>query len=134
MSGCTTKRQTHEYFFMLQKKIIIRIADPDVVVLAISVVEEIEVGGLWVAFGTGKHFSYTAAHATASSLGADKSRALPAFHAVTYCDLNYQGHGDLKSDLQPSFHLKYQSICYTTQFKENCMLLPVCKLLLNLSS
>ena len=68
---------------MLQKKIIIRIVDNDVVVLAISVVEEIKVEELWVAFGTGKHFRYAAAHAIASSLGADKSRALPAFHAVT---------------------------------------------------
>ena len=63
---------------MLQKKIIIRIADTDVVVLAISVVEEIKVEELWVAFGTGKHFRYTAAHAIASSLG--------AFHAITDCD------------------------------------------------
>ena len=69
-----------------QKKIIIiRTADTDVVVLAISVVEEIKVEELWVAFGTGKHFRYAAAHAIASSLGADKSRALPAFHAVTEC-------------------------------------------------
>ena len=67
-------------------KIIIRIADTDVVVLAISVVEEIKVEEMRVAFGTGKHFRYTAAHAIASSLGADKSRALPTFHAVTDCD------------------------------------------------
>ena len=71
---------------MLQKKVIIRIVDTDVVVLAVSVVEEIKVEELWVAFGTGKHFRYTAAHATASSLSADKSRTLPAFHAVTGCD------------------------------------------------
>ena len=71
---------------MLHKKIIIRIADTDVVVLAVSVVEEIKVEELWVAFGTGKHFRYTAAHAIASSLSEDKSRALPAFHAVTDCD------------------------------------------------
>ena len=38
VSGCTTKKPTHEYFFMLQKKIIIRTADTDVV-LAICVVE-----------------------------------------------------------------------------------------------
>ena len=82
----STKRPTHEYFFMLQKKIIIRIADTDVVVLAFSVVKEIKVEELWVVFRTGKHFRYTAAHAIASSLGADKSRALPAFHAVTDCD------------------------------------------------
>ena len=71
---------------MLQKKIIIQIADTDVVVLAISVVEKVKEEELWVAFGTGKHFRYTAAHAIASSLGADKPRALPAFHAVTDCD------------------------------------------------
>jgi len=41
---------------------------------------------LWVVFGTGKRFRYIAAHAIASSLGADKSRALPAFHAVSDCD------------------------------------------------
>ena len=81
-----TKRPTHEYFFLLQKKIIIRIADTDVVVLAISVVEEIKVEELWAAFGTGKHLRYTAAHAISSSLASDKSRALPAFHAVTDCD------------------------------------------------
>ena len=71
---------------MLQKKIIIQIADTDVVILAISVIQEIKVEELCVAFGTGKHFSYTAAHAIASSLGADKSRALSAFHVVTDCD------------------------------------------------
>ena len=71
---------------MPQKKIIIRIADTDVVVLAISVVGELKVEELWVAFGTGKHCIYIVAHAIASSLGADKSRALPAFHAVTECD------------------------------------------------
>ena len=79
MSGCTPKRPTREYFFMLHKNIIIRIADTDVVVPAISVVEEIKVEDRWVAFGTGKHFRYTAAHAIASSLSADKSRALPDF-------------------------------------------------------
>ena len=76
-----TKRPTHQYFFMLQKKII-RIADTDVVVLAISVVEEIKVEELWVAFGTGKHFRYTAAHVTASSLGADKS----SFACLLHCN------------------------------------------------
>ena len=39
------------------------------------------------------------------------------YHMIFHGDLNYQGHGDLKSDLQPSFRLKQQSICYTTQLK-----------------
>ena len=62
-----TKRPTHKYFFMLQKNII-PIADTDTVVLAISVVEEIKVAELWVAFGTGKYFRYIAAHTTAAGL------------------------------------------------------------------
>ena len=53
---------------------------------------------------------------------------------IFHGDLNYQGHGDLKSDLQPSFYLKYQSICYTTQLKNKTKKLhastPICKLLL----
>ena len=40
------------------------------------------------------------------------------YHMIFHGDLNYQGHGDLKSDLQPSFHLKYHSL------KKPCMLLP----------
>ena len=68
-----------------QKKILIQTADTDVVVIATSVVEKIKVEELWVAFGTGKHFRHIAAHAIAPSLGADKSRPLPAFHAVTEC-------------------------------------------------
>ena len=60
------------------KKVIIRTADTNVVVLAISFVEEIKMEELCVAFGTGKYFRYIATHAIASSLAADKSRALPA--------------------------------------------------------
>ena len=69
-----------------QKKILIQTADTDVVVIATSVVEKIKVEELWVAFGTRKRFRNIAAHAIATSLGADKSRALLAFHAVTDCD------------------------------------------------
>ena len=80
------RRGRHTSISSCCKKIIIRIADTDVVLLAISVVEEIKVEELWDAFETGKHFRYTAAHAIGSSLGADKSRTLPVFHAVTDCD------------------------------------------------
>ena len=67
--------------------------------LAISVTDEIKVEELWVTLGTGKHFRYIAVHAIASSLGADKSRALLAFHAVTECDtvLFFGWKGKLKA-------------------------------------
>ena len=46
------------------------------------------------------------------------------YHLILHGDLNYKGNGDLKSDLRRSFHLKFQSICYTTQFTTKRMLLP----------
>ena len=57
---------------------------------------------LCVAFGTGKYFRYIATHAIASSLAADKSRALPAFHAVTGYDTVSVSGG--KGKLKPGTH------------------------------
>ncbi|KAK0150015.1 hypothetical protein N1851_009250 [Merluccius polli] len=68
------------------KKITLRTVDTDVVVLAIAHVSELDIEELWVAFGTGKNFRYIPAHEIAKSLGPDKSKALPVFHAFTGCD------------------------------------------------
>ena len=55
--------------------IAIRTLDTDVVVLAISVAQtlgpEYE---LWLAFGTGKHFQYLAAHEMATGIGPRKAK------------------------------------------------------------
>ena len=50
---------------------------------------------LWLAFGTGKHFQYLAAHKIASGLGLRKAQALPMFHSLTGCDTvsSFVGHG-----------------------------------------
>ena len=77
-------------------KILIWTVDTDVVVLAVSVAiglgPEYE---LWLAFGTGKHFRYLAAHKIASGLGPTKAQALPMFHALTSCDTvsSFVGYG-----------------------------------------
>ncbi len=63
------------------QKILLRTVDSDVVVLCVAVVAKISVRELWIAFGTGKHFRYIAAHEIAASLGPNKSQALPMFHA-----------------------------------------------------
>ncbi len=68
------------------QKILLRTVDSDVVVLCVAVVAKISVRELWIAFGTGKHFKYIAAHEIAASLGPNKSQALPMFHAYTGCD------------------------------------------------
>ncbi|QQP38995.1 uncharacterized protein LOC103506659 [Caligus rogercresseyi] len=67
--------------------IVIRTVDTDVVVLAVSVVQELQPEDkLWLAFGTGRSFRYLAAHEMAAGLGPEKARALPMFHALTGCD------------------------------------------------
>ena len=69
----------------------------DVVVLAVMVVQAIPAKDeVWLAFGTGKSFRYLVAHKIAACLGAEKSRALPMFHALTECDTSsvFVGHGN----------------------------------------
>jgi hypothetical protein len=52
----------------------------------VAAVAKIDIGELWVAFGTGKHFRYIPVHAIAASFGPSKSQALPMFHAYIGCD------------------------------------------------
>lgn len=76
--------------------IVIRTVDTDVVVLAVSVVQELQPEDkLWLAFGTGRSFRYLAAHEIAAGLGQEKARALPMFHALTGCDTvsSFARHG-----------------------------------------
>lgn len=68
------------------KKVLLRTVDTDVVVLAVAAAVQINIQELWVAFGTGRNLRYIPAHEIATSLGPDKSRALPVFHAYTGCD------------------------------------------------
>ena len=76
----------------------IRTVDTDFVALSVYVAQtlgpEYE---LWVAFGTGKHFRYLAAHSVAVGLGPMKAKALPMFHALTGCDTvsSFVGHSKM---------------------------------------
>ena len=64
----------------------IRTVDTDVVVLAITSVNRLNLSEPWVAFGTGKSFRFIAAHEIANTLGPDRCEALPMFHAFTGYD------------------------------------------------
>ena len=67
-------------------KVSIRTVDTDVVVLAVTAAERLEIEELWIAFATGKNFRYVAAHEIAMTLGPSKCHGLPFFHALTGCD------------------------------------------------
>ena len=68
------------------RKILIRTVDTDVVVLAVSRLQDLNVDEIWIAFGTGKHFRYLPIHSIAEQLGPQRSKALPMFHSITGCD------------------------------------------------
>ena len=67
-------------------KVSIRTDDTDVVVLAVTSAQRLNITELWIAFGAGKNFRYLPAHEMANALGSDRCVALPMFHAFTGCD------------------------------------------------
>ncbi|KAK3852019.1 hypothetical protein Pcinc_041376 [Petrolisthes cinctipes] len=79
------------------RQIQVQTVDTDVVVLAVMVAQALPCIDelVWIAFGTGKNYRYIPAHEIAASLGPQKARALPVFHAMTGCDMvsAFMGHG-----------------------------------------
>ena len=67
-------------------KILICTVDTDVVVLAITATQCLDISELWIAFGTGKNFRHLAIHEIARAPGPDRCVVLPVFHAFTGCD------------------------------------------------
>ena len=53
-------------------------SDTEVLVLAISRLQQVRDNELWTAFGTRKQFRYVAIHGIALKLGVDKCKALPS--------------------------------------------------------
>ena len=76
-------------------KILIRTVDTDVLVLAVTAAQRLDIAELWVAFGVGRNFRYLLAHQMANALGPECSVDLPMFHAFTGCDtvLFFNGRG-----------------------------------------
>ena len=68
------------------KQIMIHTSDTDILVLAVSSVNELFLESLWLAFGNGRNFSYISVHEIAAHLGLWKSVTLWMFHAFTGWD------------------------------------------------
>ena len=69
---------------------LVRTVDTDVVVILIgkfhNLIALCQNVSIWVAFGTGKNFTYHYINSIYEDLGKDKSLALPVFHSFTGCD------------------------------------------------
>ena len=67
-------------------KIPIHTVDTDVVVLAVTSAQCLNITELWIAFAARKNFRYLPAHKMANALGLDRCVTLPMFHTFTGCD------------------------------------------------
>ena len=69
-------------------KMVIRTVDTDVLVLAVSVYEQLqeEMEELRVDFGAGKNRKFFPIYGTLEHIGECKARGFPFFHAFTGCD------------------------------------------------
>ena len=61
----------------------VRTVDTDVLVLAVTASQRLDITELWVTFGTGKSFRYLAAHEMAKALGPDRYQCSMPLLAVT---------------------------------------------------
>ena len=67
-------------------KIPIRRVDTDVVVLAVTSAQRLNITELWIAFCALKNFRYLPAHEMTNALGPDQCVTLPMVDAFTSCD------------------------------------------------
>ena len=68
------------------RKLCIRTVDTDVAVLAIAILNQINVDELWLAFGTKAHFRYIPIHDVVNEINPVVCKSLLFFHVFTGCD------------------------------------------------
>ena len=85
----------------VHKQIMVTTTDSDVVLLAIFAAAALnplyKLEKLWVEFIVGKKRCYILAYELASMMGAEKTRAMPIFHAITGCDTTSEFKGKKKN-------------------------------------
>ena len=67
----------------------IRTVDTDVVVLAVAMFRKIKPEEMWIALGNGTNLGYIGVHQIANRLGPSTCDALPLYHTLTVCDINF---------------------------------------------
>ena len=68
------------------RRILIKTNDADVMVLAVSVAENLPADEIWIRYGTGTHLRHLAEHEIAKKMGQQKAKFLPLFHVISGCD------------------------------------------------
>ena len=68
------------------QRVTVNTSDTDVVVIAVSTFQQLDLVELWIRLGTGKHTRFIPIHEIVQNIGLEMSRCLQAFHALTGCD------------------------------------------------
>ena len=77
------------------RKIVVKTVDTDVVVLAISLFQSLQIEELWVEFGVGKQLRWLPIHEYVTNLGESVCKGLRFWFAFTGCDTvsSFAGRG-----------------------------------------
>lgn len=71
-------------------RVLVRTVDTDVVVILVGkfgrLIVERSDADVWIAFGMRKNFTFISVNKLCASLGENRARGLPVFHALTGCD------------------------------------------------
>ena len=74
------------------QKAFVRTVDSYIVILALSLFENVRLVELWIVFRSGKSYRDIPVHIPHQQLGPSKSVALPLFHSLTGCDTAHFPH------------------------------------------
>ena len=79
--------------------ILLKATDTDIVVICLSLFDQIGADNLWIEFGTSRNLRLLPIHDIYKSLGPDRCKGLPFFHALTGCDATtaFVGYGKVSA-------------------------------------
>ena len=90
------------------KSVQVRTVDTDVVAILVGAFHDLAVTepltDIWVAFGMSKNFRFYSINSICASLGENKSRSLPVFHAFSGCDTTSAFKGKGKRSAWQAWH------------------------------
>ena len=99
---------------------LVRTVDTDVVVILVGKFYDLKAVkdnvDIWIAFGMGRSFSFISINRICTSLGEQKSRSLPVFHALSGCDTTSAFNGKGKKSAWQAWELCHEAVTPSLEF------------------
>ena len=99
--------------------LLLKATDTDVVVVCLSLFEQIGAKCIWIEFGTSRNLRLLPIHEIHKSLGPARCRGLPFFHALTGCDTTtaFVGYGKVSAwNVWEEFEQEYTQVFSRVSF------------------